>query len=154
MTKDEIWTIDFEASSLNLNISYPVEVGYTNGKIEREFLIRPMSWWFDWNEESAAIHGIEQYELITKGTRPEEVCVQMNEDLKGKKVWCDGGMYDQHWNFVLFDACGMKPDFLILHRHHPDFDEKGIKHRALDDAKQLYNYIRQEKIELAKVFDG
>jgi len=39
----------------------------------------------------------------------------MNEDLQDKIVYCDGGWYDQQWNFVLFDAADMKPNFVISH---------------------------------------
>lgn len=139
----EVWCIDFEASSLDLKYSYPIEVGYYNGKIEKEFLIRPCAWWHDWSEESAAIHGLEQFTLMTKGIHPEIVAEEMNKDLKNAKVWCDGSMFDQYWNFTLFDAVDMKPDFLICHFQPIGMEKEFVEHRALSDAKQLWNFIRK-----------
>lgn len=140
--KDEIWTIDFEASSLDMIMSYPIEVGYFNGVIERSMLIRPLSTWTDWDNESQAIHGIDRYELL-EGLTVIDVAEQMNKDLVGNKVWCDGGLYDQTWNFRIFDAAGIEPKFQVLHYQPIGMDENVI-HRALPDAKQLWYHIKKE----------
>ena len=140
--KDEIWTIDFEASSLDMIMSYPIQVGYFNGEIEREFLIKPLSGWTDWDEKSQAIHGINRHELL-EGLTVNEVAERMNEDLIGNKVWCDGGLSDQTWNFRIFDAAGIEPKFQVLHYQIIGINEN-VEHRALPDAKQLWYHIKEQ----------
>lgn len=134
------FVIDFEASGLDLGKSYPIEVGYTNGIIEYSTLIKPASNWTYWNKESEGIHKISRNELQA-GKTPEEVCERMNKDLFEECVYCDGGMYDLYWLSVLYESCNKTPTFNLKFVQTDDF--KNIKHRALDDARQIHNYLRK-----------
>ena len=142
--KQKFWALDFEASSLNMAISYPIEVGYTNGVDEWSSLILPNEDWFDWDPASQEIHGIARSELFEHGKPGPEVCATMNKDLAGQVVYCDGGMYDILWLHRLFDAVGVKPEFQLQHYSLNYHDDELVAHRALADAKQIWRLIDLE----------
>lgn len=107
--------LDFEASSLSRNSSYPIEVAWNdeNGSIESH-LISPASIrdWTDWDPDSEKVHGIPRDELIRAGKPPQEVCLRMNEQLAGKTVYCDAPRYDGMWLARLFSVGdGVLPTF-------------------------------------------
>jgi hypothetical protein len=143
-----VWVLDYEASGLNLGLSYPIEIGYTNGIIEREFLIFPESDWEWWDDESEKIHNIDKQELYIDGVSPKSICEIMNEDLGQNQVYCDGGIYDFYWNMVLFNAASMEPSFNLTNYDTSGMIRESIKHRALDDAKQIRNYILKKEGEI------
>ena len=64
--------IDFEASSLDLVSSYPIEVGicFPNGETQ-SWLIKPHILWKDWSEKAARIHGISRDKLQYKTAKVE-----------------------------------------------------------------------------------
>ena len=138
------WALDFEASSLNMAISYPIEVGYTNGIMEWSSLIIPHPDWFDWDPASQEIHGIAREELFAKGKSGPEVCSIMNKHLAGEIIYCDGGMYDILWLHRLFDAADMKPSFKLQNYSLIYKDNEPVAHRALADAKQIWKMINDE----------
>lgn len=131
----EFWALDFEASGLDLNDSYPIEVGYTNGSIHKATLIKPHSTWTHWNKDSEAIHGIDRNSLLY-GKDVFEVCEQLNIDLLGQNVIVDGGRYDQFWLDRLYQAANMIPTFTLSYVRTMFIEP--VKHRALADAEQIW----------------
>jgi hypothetical protein len=106
--------MDFEASSLDIPASYPIEVAWLNstGSIEA-YLINPepIATWHNWEPASQEIHGISREYLIENGKPPAWVARRMNESLSGQTVYWDGGIYDSHWCAMLFTAAEMVPTF-------------------------------------------
>lgn len=137
---NNFWALDFEASSLNMAISYPIEVGYTNGIIEREFLITPHPDWFDWDPASQEIHNIPRKLLFEEGFPGPKVCHEMNKDLANQTVYCDGGIFDVLWLLRLFDTANISPLFELTNYDTSNLKEK-VAHRALADAKQIWKLI-------------
>lgn len=161
-TQDELWVLDFEASGITKDdTGYPIEVGYTNGSIEREYLIRPLAHWthWDWYAEKY-IHKIEREWLEYKGIAAGLVCLYMNQDLAGKTVYCNGGKHDKAWCNKLFKDCGIERQFNLVHYQvlkfyqegtylnaakELDYHERYVEHRALPDAKQYWRDIMNER---------
>jgi DNA polymerase III epsilon subunit-like protein len=103
--------IDFEASSLDLVSSYPIEVGVCLPDGEtRSWLIKPHVLWRDWSEKAARIHGIPREKLELEGQEVSEVIEEMNALLKGG-VYCDAWAFDSFWLHRLFKAGKCKPSF-------------------------------------------
>ena len=139
----ELWTLDFEASGLNLLHTYPIEIAWYNGTIEREYLIFPCEEWGEyWDPEAQQIHNILRWDLYKYGKMPNEICKQMNEDIQGKVVYCDGGHYDLHWLNQLFNASSYKLGFPLMSRtvDSPEI----VAHRALADAKWLWKGLNEQ----------
>lgn len=142
MNKEQLWTLDFEASGLNLLHTYPIELAWYNGTIQREFLIIPHPDWGEyWDPESQMIHNINRNDLYSHGEKPKVICEQLNADLNGKIVWCDGGHYDEHWMRQLLDIAGISPTFQMASRRGDIPNDAPIVHRALADAKQLWEAL-------------
>lgn len=144
---EEIWTIDFEASGLNLTDSYPIQVGYTNGTFEREMEIYPHESWEHWDPAAQEVHGMSRADLRKVGRPGPEVCKIMNNDLRGKVVYCDGGIYDQHWCFRLFDTAKVEREFRLVPFIPIGMNKNRAAHRALADAKQLWRFIEHENMQ-------
>jgi DNA polymerase III epsilon subunit-like protein len=146
--------IDFEASSLDLIASYPIEVGVClpNGETH-SWLIRPHVIWQDWSAKAARIHGIPREELIENGRDLFEVATELNECISGT-VYCDAWTFDSFWLHRLYKAAGFKNDFQLesisalldeqqVSRWQDVHDEtiKAMKldrHRAANDALILH----------------
>ena len=146
--------IDFEASSLDLLSSYPIEVGIClpNGET-RSWLIKPHVLWKDWSEKSARIHGISKETLQNEGQEISEVISELNSVITGT-VYCDAWAFDSFWLHRLFKAGKCDPNFeldsitSILDSQQIDkwqdiradvIDElKLIRHRAANDALILH----------------
>ncbi len=105
--------IDFEASSLDLIASYPIEVGVCmpDGALH-SWLICPHVLWQDWSESAEAIHGISRSRLEQEGMPVSEVAKQLNE-LKLEQVFCDAWTFDSFWLHRLFRAAGETPAFQL-----------------------------------------
>ena len=145
--------IDFEASSLDLIASYPIEVGVClpDGAVY-SWLIRPHVLWHDWSESAEAIHGIPRQALMEKGHAVHQVAGYLNDLLSGQ-VFCDAWTFDSFWLHRLFRAADMQPAFqlesisLLLNpsqeRHWTPARQKVIAelglpvHRAANDARIL-----------------
>jgi len=103
--------IDFEASSLDLVSSYPIEVGICLPDGEtRSWLIKPHILWRDWSEKAARIHGIPKQTLEDEGLEISQVISELNELLDGS-VYCDAWAFDSFWLHRLFKAGKCKPNF-------------------------------------------
>ncbi|MDX1453799.1 MAG: exonuclease domain-containing protein [Oleiphilaceae bacterium] len=146
--------IDFEASSLDLVASYPIEVGVCLGDGSvHSWLIKPHVLWQDWSEKAARIHGIPRDELEREGSEVWDVAEQLNALLSGH-VYCDAWTFDSFWLHRLFKAAKIKPDFHLdsissllteeqvtrwqdCHRQ-VIHDLKLARHRAANDARILH----------------
>lgn len=113
MTDTQPTFIDFEASSLDLVASYPIEVGIClpSGEV-KSWMIKPHVLWKDWSASAQRIHGIERDELVSKGMDLDIVCQKLNQTLTGM-VYCDAWTFDCFWLHRLFKSGGMKPSFQL-----------------------------------------
>lgn len=105
--------IDFEASSLDLIASYPIEVGIClpDGQLH-SWLIRPHVLWQDWSESAERIHGIDRSTLENEGTPVTEVANSLNE-LLPDQVFCDAWTFDSFWLHRLYRVAGVQPAFQL-----------------------------------------
>lgn len=142
--------LDFEASSLDLIASYPIEVGVClpDGSLH-SWLIKPHVLWLDWSESAEQVHGISRATLEREGVEVMEVAHALNELLSGQ-VFCDAWTFDSFWLHRLFRAATILPTFqlesvsLLLTSsqvqrwsatRHQVISELGLPiHRAANDA--------------------
>lgn len=105
--------IDFEASSLDLIASYPIEVGVCmpDGSLH-SWLIRPHVLWQDWSESAETIHGISRARLEQEGTPVGEVARALNR-LLPEQIFCDAWTFDSFWLHRLFRVAGETPEFQL-----------------------------------------
>lgn len=105
--------IDFEASSLDLVASYPIEVGVCmgDGQID-SWLIRPYVLWQDWSDSAQQVHGITQETLLREGLEISQVTAQLDE-LLPDVVYCDAWTFDSFWLHRLYRAIGKRPCFQL-----------------------------------------
>ncbi|NMT62854.1 3'-5' exonuclease [Marinobacter orientalis] len=105
--------IDFEASSLDLIASYPIEVGIClpDGALH-SWLIQPHVLWQDWSESAEKIHGITRQTLEREGVPVAEVAASLNRLLRGP-VFCDAWTFDSFWLHRLFRAANVRPEFQL-----------------------------------------
>ncbi|MGO1232118.1 MAG: 3'-5' exonuclease [Marinobacter sp.] len=103
--------IDFEASSLNLIESYPIEAGVClpDGSLH-SWLISPHVLWKDWSESAENIHGISRERLEREGLPAGDVARQLNA-LLPEQIFCDAWTFDSFWLHRLFRAAGETPVF-------------------------------------------
>ncbi|MCH8497759.1 MAG: hypothetical protein LAT63_04745 [Marinobacter sp.] len=105
--------IDFEASSLDLIASYPIEVGICLPDHSlHSWLIRPHGTWQDWSESAEQIHGIDRQTLLDEGLGVKDVAAELNSLLAGA-VFCDAWTFDSFWLHRLFRAADMTPSFQL-----------------------------------------
>lgn len=105
--------IDFEASSLDLISSYPIEVGVASksGGV-KSWLIRPAPLWHDWSIEAEHLHGITREHLAAEGINAVDVAQMLNQCIPDV-CYCDAWSYDSFWFHRLFKAARVKPTFRI-----------------------------------------
>jgi len=113
MTESYPTFIDFEASSLDLVASYPIEVGvcFPDGSV-KSWLIKPHVLWHDWSEKAARIHGITRAELEEHGNEVDEITKELDTLLSGH-VYCDAWTFDSFWLHRLYKAVHRKPVFQL-----------------------------------------
>lgn len=105
--------IDFEASSLDLIASYPIEVGLCmpDGTLH-SWLIAPHVLWQDWSDSAERIHGISRATLEAEGSSVRDVAHHLNE-LLPNQVFCDAWTFDSFWLHRLFRAAKIRPEFQL-----------------------------------------
>ncbi|WP_242634293.1 hypothetical protein [Marinobacter salicampi] len=105
--------LDFEASSLDLIASYPIEVGVCLpcGTLH-SWLIKPHVRWQDWSSSAEQIHGIARTTLEQEGLEVRAVAHALNELLEGQ-VFCDAWTFDSFWMHRLFRAASIAPLFQL-----------------------------------------
>ncbi|MDG5500139.1 hypothetical protein [Marinobacter sp. BGYM27] len=151
--------IDFEASSLDLIASYPIEVGVCmpDGSLH-SWLIAPHVLWRDWSESAEAIHGISLETLKREGRQIQDVAQELNALIKGP-VYCDAWTFDSFWLHRLFRGARVEAAFTlesvssILGAHQvqqwPEVRQQVIAslglpvHRAANDALILQETWRR-----------
>ncbi|MCP5169520.1 MAG: hypothetical protein H6999_07150 [Hahellaceae bacterium] len=147
--------IDFEASSLDLVSSYPIEVGICcEDGSTRSWLVKPHVIWQDWSAQAQKIHGISQEELCRDGLPLSQVTEELNALLNNQTVYCDAWTFDSFWLHRLFKGARCKPTFhlesvsVLLNSQQIQrwqttrtnvIKEMNIEtHRAANDAKILH----------------
>ncbi|MAL97934.1 hypothetical protein [Hydrocarboniclastica marina] len=155
MRADPIPTfIDFEASSLDLVASYPIEVGICTGSGQVDsWLIRPFVLWKDWSESAQRIHGICPSTLAEEGLEISQV-IERLDTLLPPVVYCDAWTFDSFWLHRLYKPTGKRPAFQLESVStllSPEqcaswaevrlmvIEELGVEtHRAANDARILH----------------
>lgn len=118
MNNNQPLFIDFEASSLNMIESYPIQVAYSmpSGEIICR-LINPdfIDDWDDWNFYAEhAIHGFSRKYLRENGWDPFRVALEMNRNLNTQVLYTNAPDYDGFWRDRLFQAVGLERTFRFL----------------------------------------
>ena len=143
--------IDIEASGFGAR-SYPIEVGVVMPDGEAYCsLIQPLDDWTHWDPKAEAVHRVSRAVLMEHGRRPDEVARQLNQQLRGRTVYCDAWYHDYTWLGRLFDAVGLLQAFrledirtLLSHEQMACWDQAkqaiigqlGMnRHRASNDAR-------------------
>ena len=149
--------LDIEASGLHLD-SYPIEIAWQDSSEPSNsdsFFVRPASNWTFWDEYAETeIHHISRDSIVEQGISIEDACVRLNKPLEGKVIYSDAIDYDRRWMMRLFDEAGVKPTFSfgsVLDTLPEDgefrlsqlTENAYIKHRALDDARQIAGWVNQ-----------
>jgi len=150
---------DVEASGLSSE-SYPIEIAWQDSENQNcfdSFLIKPSSEWTHWDIFAESdIHHISREMLKFDGISVEEACNRLNTNLLGKTIYSDSIDYDQLWVKKLFESAGISQQFYCESIYHVtgnqplQWDESMIerevvKHRALDDARQIIRLLFQVK---------
>lgn len=105
--------IDIEASGLSSE-DYPIEIGVVRSDGERFCsLITPFKQWRHWNVQAESIHGISREMLFSYGSSGVEVCLKLNEFLRGETVYSDGWVVDYPWLIRLFEASAIEMEFRL-----------------------------------------
>ena len=105
--------IDVEASGFGRG-SYPIEIGVAlaSGRTAC-FLVRPEDDWTHWNEEAAALHGIDRDLLRTRGHPVIAVARALNDLLAGATAYSDAWGMDSSWVGLLYERAGLSQRFRI-----------------------------------------
>jgi DNA polymerase III epsilon subunit-like protein len=97
--------IDFEASALNSEGSYPIEIAWTktNGDIVSHLIdISSVKDHLHWSQESEEVHGIHLEEVLSDGVCPKAIVEEFLKDREGRPVISDGPLFDYSWMKQLF----------------------------------------------------
>lgn len=147
--------IDFEASSLNQTISYPISVGIVHQGQTYSWLIKPKRSWTDWDINAQKIHNISRSHLNSHGKKSGIVAEEIRQ-LLGRKslLYSDNPFWENLWlnklgvsNIKIADAY----DLVVPgHERHVEPTLEAIRkkhslthHNALDDAIALALTINQ-----------
>ena len=151
--------IDIEASGFGRG-SYPIEIGYfmPDGQSFCT-LIRPDVGWSHWDSSAEAVHGISRDVLGAHGKPLIDVCLALNRQLRGQRIYCDAWAYDYVWLSVMYDAADLVPSFELKDlRDLLSECEKSLwhatraavevrlalrRHRASGDARILFETLRE-----------
>ncbi len=148
---------DIEASGLHQE-SYPIEIAWQDSNDRNNFdsfLIIPANSWTHWDDYAETeIHHISRDSVVEQGISIEDACLRLNRSLVGETIYSDAVEYDRRWMMKLFDEAGVKPTFsfgsvLDTLPEGGEFrlsqltDNAYIKHRALDDARQIAGWVNQ-----------
>ena len=111
--RDRPAILDMEASGFG-KYSYPIEVGYAlpDGQTYCT-LIQPAPEWTHWDASAEALHRIPRSAVLQHGRDVKDVAQHLNEQLRGRTLYCDGWANDYTWLAALFDAAGKRPAFKL-----------------------------------------
>lgn len=114
----EICILDTEASGIDLERSYPIEIAWLSldGESEDSFLINPKtaSSWVGWGKWAEDIHHISLETCINNGISVNEAAERLNSQLSGCLVVSDALPYDLMWIKRLFDQTSLTMDFHMI----------------------------------------
>lgn len=147
--------IDIEASGLDPDHSYPIEIGIFNTEnpaTSFSFLIQPDPAWNYWDECAEEIHGIAPETLIEDGVSLETACHRLNSYIVhhnsiGKPVVIsDAPDFDFMWLRCLFIKAKVRMLFKVSgidsvlepgRQAHlfAELERQEMPHRALADAR-------------------
>jgi len=124
--------IDIEASGFGRG-SYPIEIGYfmPDGQSFCT-LIRPDAGWSHWDSSAEAVHGISRNVLAAHGKPLIDVCLALNRQLRGQRIYCDAWAYDYVWLSVMYEAADLVPSFEL----------KDLRDLLSDCEKSLWHATR------------
>ncbi|WP_151669336.1 exonuclease domain-containing protein [Nitrincola schmidtii] len=153
--------IDIEASGLDPDHSYPIEIGiYNTVKPETSisFLIKPHEHWDYWDECAEEIHGITHAELQDYGIAPEIACNRLNHyvcKMSPEKpyVISDAPDFDFMWLKCLFLSTDIRMQFKVTGidsileptrqaNLFAELERQEMPHRALADARIIGEILR------------
>lgn len=107
--------IDVEASGLDMQQSYPIEIAWVDSLGNADsFLIRPSPEWTYWEPKAETIHGISREALIRSGLSVEQAAERLSDALGLEMVYSDAPDFDAQWVDTLFGAARMERDFKVL----------------------------------------
>jgi hypothetical protein len=153
--------IDFEASCLpRAGRSFPIEVGISDERGGRSWLIRPRMDWagWGWTVEAERLHGIDRAMLDRLGVPADQVAAELADAVCGRQLLADS-ILDEQWLAVLLGSpTGRTPRLPIVQigtilsaLHTPDAEIEAAcaalaqqpfrRHRAGDDARWLYGFV-------------
>lgn len=112
MRKSPIPTIiDIEASGFGSR-SYPIEIGVVKANGDRYCaLIEPAPEWDHWSDSAQQIHGISRCLIESRGRKPRDICLELNQFLGEITTYSDAWTHDSPWLNRLFFAARINPSF-------------------------------------------
>lgn len=156
--KKGIIFIDFEASGLE--DSYPIEVGMVgDNDYSYNSYIKPIKDWTNnliWSLEAEKIHQIKEYKLFRLGSEVRDVANEIANVALTNDLYSDNGYFDDRWCNTLFEAAGIKKEFVISdiyylgHSRNTYFHIKFIffeliKFGVINDEQSFINYMIDNK---------
>lgn len=138
--------LDFEASSLNSKLSFPIEVGWVleDGSGEGH-LIRPVPQWTDWDPSAEAMHGLSRDTLQREGEDVATVCDRVVTLFAGNAVYCSAPSWDGHWLSMLLRAAGRPRHLLRMADTEVAFDEAARQVVASDDEAAIARLVARAR---------
>ena len=156
--------LDIEASGSGRE-SCPVEVGFVlpDGRSYCS-LVRPAPSWAHSDAAAERLHRIPRATLVAHGRDAVEVATQLNAQLQGQTVYCDGWAHDDHRLGALFEAAALTPSFRLDNLRALLTDREAAfwsvlksqvatemrlqRHRASSNAKILQNALIRLRVPL------
>lgn len=161
----ETVVLDIEASGLDLDISYPIEIAWCGVGSEDSdcFLINPITanGWEYWDEQAEAIHGLDREQCVNDGISVFEACERLSAQLSGCLVVTDAINTDKTWLKTLFKAANSRPELAFIDIRDygrqkgqevavsnliAEKKSSAVAHRALDDCLQIVDLGRKNKL--------
>jgi hypothetical protein len=147
--------IDFEASSLNEENSYPISLGIVHQGKAYYWLIKPKNSWTDWDANAEKIHHISKKCLLAHGKESNQVTEEIRQLLGTESIlYSDNPFWEKLWlsrlgicNIQISDAYDLvfpgneghvEPTLEAIRQKH-----RLTHHNALDDAIALGLTINQ-----------
>lgn len=147
--------IDFEASSLNEENSYPISVGIIHQGKAYYWLIKPKKCWTDWDYNAEKIHSISREYLVEYGKESTIVAEEIRMLFGSEAILCsDNPFWDKLWltrlevhNILIVDVFDMVMpgnEGSVETMLECTFQKYNLtRHNALDDAIALALTINQ-----------
>jgi hypothetical protein len=147
--------IDFEASSLSEENSYPISLGIVHQGKAYYWLIKPKNTWIDWDANAEKTHNISRRHLTANGIESNQVTKEIRQLLGTESIlYSDNPFWEKLWlsrlgmcNIQISDAYDLvlpgnegKVES-VLKATFKQYDL--TRHNALDDSISLALTIEQ-----------